>query len=448
MNFRVNTRRPPGALINIAGQPLPDFPKPWFPREGTAFEEYLVLPSAIARHRSAPLAKQREQFLAYLQTLGSARRDLRTKAAYLLQVVRVLKLHTLRDVTTEEVNRAAERWSRHRGRYSSHRAGRGSEDIFKWVARRWLRFEGKLKCPSARQAFPKLLNNFLQAMASERGLAAATIRGRRFRVAAFLRWYAKRHRPFYKISLTDVDKYLDRESSGWCPITRASESACLRAFFRHAESRGWCQLVISCAIKSPRIRSDMFEPLGPKWSEVLRLLRATSGSDSADIRAKAILLLFALYGLRSSEVVHLRLADVDWENKTFTIRRAKRGGFQQFPLHEEVNSAIRRYIGTTRPKCLCPNVFVTITCPYRPLITNTISAIVKSRMQKQGIRPRHSGPQSLRHACATRLLSEGASFPEIADFLGHRNCESVRIYARLNINLLRAVSDLDLVGAL
>jgi integrase/recombinase XerD len=412
------------------------------------FETYFTKPCAIAGHRSEPLARERERFLAYMEDCGSGRANLRTSASYLLQIVRLLEMRRLRDVTSDEVKRAAERWSQHRDRYSQHQAGHSSMCVFGRIARRWLRFEGRLKSQPLRQAFSKYLHDFVQAMALEQGLEETTIQQRRYRVAAFLRWYAKKHRKFSEISVANVDAYIDREASGWTLVTLASVSNSLRAFFRHAESRGWCLSGISISIRSPQIRRHLFDPQGLKWSEVLRILRETNGLDPAAIRAKAFLLLFALYGLRGGEAGRLRLADIDWRNRTITIRRAKHGGFQQFPLHEEVAHAIRHYIDIARPNCSCPNVFVTIRGPYHPLNSNAIRSIVKSRMQKLGIHPRRSGPQSIRHACATRLLFKGASFPEIADFLGHRDCHSVGVYAKLNPDLLREVSNLDLVGTL
>ena len=69
-------------------------------------------------------------------------------------------------------------------------------------------------------------------------------------------------------------------------------------------------------------------------------------------------------------------------------------------------------------------------------------------VERAGLRFRHSGPHSLRHACATRLLQEGASFKEIGDVLGHRGLESVGIYAKVDLNALRLVANLDLGGLL
>jgi integrase/recombinase XerD len=65
-----------------------------------------------------------------------------------------------------------------------------------------------------------------------------------------------------------------------------------------------------------------------------------------------------------------------------------------------------------------------------------------------GIESVNAGPHALRHACATRLLKQGSSLEEIAAFLGHRDLNSVSIYARYDIRLLRKVAAFSLSGVL
>jgi integrase len=155
-----------------------------------------------------------------------------------------------------------------------------------------------------------------------------------------------------------------------------------------------------------------------------------------------------MYGLRRSEAANLLLTDIDWAANRFTVRRAKREGFQQFPLSEEVGTAIRLYIENARPRCSFPSVFISLKAPFRPLVAHSISEVVRSRMRRLGIPSRHCGPQSLRHSCATRLLHQGLSFIDIADFLGHRDTQSVNVYARLSTRMLREIAAMDLIGAL
>ena len=67
----------------------------------TVFDRYFSLPTALARHKSAPLLKERERFLAHLEATGTGRSAIRIAAAYLLQVVNILRLRQLREVTLE-----------------------------------------------------------------------------------------------------------------------------------------------------------------------------------------------------------------------------------------------------------------------------------------------------------------------------------------------------------
>jgi integrase/recombinase XerD len=164
--------------------------------------------------------------------------------------------------------------------------------------------------------------------------------------------------------------------------------------------------------------------------------------------ARAILLLVALYGLRSGEVSWLLLDDIDWRTETFVITHSKRGGSQLYPLRRDVGDAILKYLTKVRPRTSCRNVFVTISPPYRPLNRSTLYCIVSTHLNRLGIQCPKKGPHSLRHACATHLLQQGASFKEIGDILGHRHTNSVGAYAKVDLNALRTVAKVSLGGLL
>ena len=70
--------------------------------------------------------------------------------------------------------------------------------------------------------------------------------------------------------------------------------------------------------------------------------------------------------------------------------------------------------------------------------------IVARRMRSLDIKLDHYGPHSLRHACATRLLQKDFSLKEIGDHLGHKNPETTRIYAKVDLNGLRQVGNFDI----
>jgi hypothetical protein len=127
----------------------------------TVFDKYFERPAAIARHRSAPLAKERERFLTHLETTGTRRSAIRVAATYLLQVVNILGLHRLGDVTLEEVDRAADHWNRLRNQDKQYPTGQSGVRCFAQTARRFLRFGGKLKYPRLPKPVSQYLDDFV-----------------------------------------------------------------------------------------------------------------------------------------------------------------------------------------------------------------------------------------------------------------------------------------------
>jgi integrase/recombinase XerD len=73
-------------------------------------ESILEKPSAVSRHKQAPLLKEREQFLTYCQQPGTSHKALRNMAAELIAVIRLLRMQKLRKVRLEEINQAANVW--------------------------------------------------------------------------------------------------------------------------------------------------------------------------------------------------------------------------------------------------------------------------------------------------------------------------------------------------
>jgi integrase len=164
----------------------------------------------------------------------------------------------------------------------------------------------------------------------------------------------------------------------------------------------------------------------------------------ADIRDRAMLLLFALYGLRTSEVAALALEDIDWQNDRLQVAGAKGGKTRAYPLLPTVGNAIARYLRTVRPRSSSREVFLTLYPPFRPLSPGTLYGVTQQQLRALGVRTKHYGPHALRHACAARLVSEGLSLKEIGDHLGHRSPKATRIYAKVDLPALREVAAFDL----
>jgi len=411
------------------------------------FKELFKLPAVRSRHQKAPFAEERRRYLLHCAQQGYARTTLHVIADDLLWVARKLSIYPNLRVTPEQIKRAAKDWSE-RESYSGHKLNElWTSDRFVRVANKWLRFLGYLCEPLNRTPFAPLITDFKRWMEDERGLSSTTIEVWCGYLKQFLCWYGSKKRPFPAADIIDLDAFLTRCGEKGCSRVSINNMATgLRAFFRYAGKKGWCDPLIAEAIKGPRIFTHENLPLGPSRHNVSELLDSMETNRPRDIRDRAILMLFAIYGLRATEVAMLRLEDIDWENDLITISRVKGRGRQIYPLSVTVGNAILRYLQEIRPRCPSREVFLTFSAPLRPISRAGLCSLTKRHMLQLGISSAHMGPHSLRHACADHLVEEGFSLKEIGDHLGHRSSSATRIYAKVDLPGLREVATFDLGG--
>lgn len=413
-------------------------------------ETLLQIPFFLNRHREAPLLKEREVFLRYLRQQGTSRAALLSLSNELLHVVRLLQLDRMKDVSLQEIRCAADCFVREEQSNPRARSYRHTGTFFIYAAKKWLRFHGRLRMPSPPPVpFAEQLDQFARYMREEQGLSPYSVGSHCSKTSMFLRWIGERRRSLGTMTVEDVDDFLaSLGKNGWNRKSVSVAAQALRAFFRYAWIRGWCTTDLTKGIQAPKIYRCEGLPEGPRWEEVRKLLRSTKGSNPAALRAHAILMLFAFYGFRSGEVSRLLLSDFNWREEIFVVNHSKRGGVQRYPLLRNVGDALLEYLRKGRPRCDCRHLFVTLNPPYRPVGPASLWTLTSRRMKALGIQCRRACPHALRHARATRLLQQGASFKEIGDLLGHRSLESVGIYAKVDLGALRTVAALDLGGLL
>jgi integrase/recombinase XerD len=210
-------------------------------------------PSVRLRHESAPLLKEREQYLSHLLHQGYCRQSVRSTAAYLIHVVRVMGMNSMRMVSQKEVETAGQSWATYEGPLRKKLRLGGSPSVFVHTAQAWLRFHGQLETPPPNR-FYRVVAEFIDAMRSVRGLAPDTVRGYGSRAFNFLKWFAESHENLEQVSLLHVDDFLaSKRAAGWSTRTIASQCQALRTFFRYAEMRGWCAPGLALGIRSPRL---------------------------------------------------------------------------------------------------------------------------------------------------------------------------------------------------
>ncbi len=237
-------------------------------------------------------------------------------------------------------------------------------------------------------------------MRDDRDLSPITVEYRSRTVLPFLERLFAEERSLESVSVSAIDSLLTEKvnQEHYARISIRAYASSLRAFLRYAEFRGWCRAGIAASIMAPRVFRQETLPSGPSWEVVQEILDATAGDHPTEIRDHALLLLFAVYGVRSGEVARLRLSDVDWERDRIVFSRSKGAGRHEFPLLPAAGAAIIRYLKEARPKSPQREIFLTTCAPIGPLSHGAIWFAVGRRLRERAPLLRHFGPHSLRHA--------------------------------------------------
>ena len=227
--------------------------------------------------------------------------------------------------------------------------------------------------------------------------------------------------------------------SGWAKAKTMVTG--LRAFVRFLVTSGLCPAGLEGAI--PTLAHWRLSTL-PRYlqaEEVERIVAACTPHTAVGMRDRAIVLLLARLALRASDIVHLRLADIDW--KEGWIRVCGKGRREtRFPLPQEVGEAIVSYIKESRPPVDTDALFIRSRAPLRGLASyRAISMIVAKAIRRAGVvRQGRGAAHLLRHSAATAMLRQGASLQDIAVILRHRSIETTSIYAKVDVLALREIA--------
>jgi site-specific recombinase XerD len=201
-----------------------------------------------------------------------------------------------------------------------------------------------------------LIVHYVDYMRLEKGLSKETIKKRTLLLKDFFRCLEDGF-PLHQLDISHVDKILETyNTDSYSRRTLQSYTSVIRTFFTYAEGRGWCPQGLAKLIKTARIYKHETLPYSPLWEDVQRLLKTTVGPAPTDIRDRAILMLLAIYGLRSGEVVKLRLDDLNWKadvdqiQSVITVRQTKFYKARLVPFGTSLSVLICEYIEWRKKK--------------------------------------------------------------------------------------------------
>jgi len=412
------------------------------------FEILFSRPSAVKRHREAPFATERAAYLKKLADRGTPLSVVRRAAficCWIAERIRRWPRHRL--LHPEDLAVLAASYARRRATNRRRAVPIPSpKESFRSVAKGFLGEAGRLASVplSAPAPYEDRIQAFLEAQRQKRELAPDTCTFRGKQARRFMAYLDDRGIDLESARPLHLDGYFHDLSASWGRVALRSAAVALRPWLRYCEEKGYVRPGIAKAILVPRVYSQEGLPLGPTWEQVSRVIAETDGMKPAQLRARAVLLLLAVYGMRAGEVRRLRLDDVDWKQERIHVIRSKSGRHETYPLDAEVGNAIARYLRHARPRHDSRILFLSVETPFRPISYGALYHLVHYRLSRVISTKKGRSPYGLRHACARHLVDAGLSLKEIGDHLGHRCPEATRIYAKVDLKALRLVALEDL----
>lgn len=228
------------------------------------------------------------------------------------------------------------------------------------------------------------------------------------------------------------------------PATLTGVVSSLRSFLRYLCMQGEISGDLVDHIPKIRIRRDARIPSVWNPKDVESLLCAVDRSSPVGKRDYAILLLAVRLGMRVSDIRALSLEHLQWDTARIEMMQTKGGRPINFPLSEEIGTALIDYLRNGRPKTGHRTVFLRANAPIEPFANNNnLHHIITTYRCRAGIvlpaKSRH-GLHSLRHTLASRLLEAEVPLETISSVMGHVSVETTQIYTKIDIEALRSVA--------
>ena len=280
---------------------------------------------------------------------------------------------------------------------------------------------------------------YLNHLAVERGFSGNTIMAHRNDLYSLLKHLEEEGTTDWRSVSSDrlAQFVLMLQERGYSETTRARKTAAVRSFFAFLVDDRVLDDSPAVELSSPKVGRSL--PNALTEDEVTRLLDAPLAVDTPESRRdKAMLELLYATGMRVSELVSLKLGDVNLSGGF--VRCIGKGNKERLiPFHEQAMDALEFYIEEGRNTFLNGNPreqALFLNRRGEQLTRQGFWLILKGYAKKAGISTPVT-PHTLRHSFATHMLRGGASLRQVQEFLGHASIASTQIYTHLTDDHLR-----------
>ena len=307
----------------------------------------------------------------------------------------------------------------------------------------WLKFHGRYHKPEPTYPWCAVLDDYIEFLKTHRGLADRTRANHRKTARAFLKWEFGNAVPDWtRVKPQDIWRYAQDFRRERKPTSLNHELRQLRIFLKFLLMCGTPVARLIPAV--PRFFNFGSTPQTQILTDPQRaqLLSSFDRRSAREARDHCMVLCMVDLGLRPQETVRLSLSDIDWKKRSLRVPATKGDRDRYLPLPSRIATALRQYIHKGRLPAACEALFIRDgkRGAGLPMQIRHLQWALMRAYRRCGFPKEWCGGYRLRHTFASRLHARGADLKQIADLLGHRHLQTTTLYAKVDLNGLRALA--------
>jgi integrase/recombinase XerD len=292
-----------------------------------------------------------------------------------------------------------------------------------------------MKGGAAASPAPPLVDEFLERLRVEDGSSPLTIAAYRRDLRRLVDFLRARRRTLETARPDDLVAHLEAlRRNGLGPRSLARGLAAMRGLYKFGRSANLLRENPAALLETPRLPRRLPRALSKR--DATALVESPGDASLLAWRDRAMLELLYGSGLRASELVGLRPADVDLQAQIL-VCRGKRDRQRMVPIGDAARRAVVTYLERARPRLVRgadPGVLF-VNTRGRRLDRQALWRIVRTRARAAGLRG--GFPHALRHSFASHLLEGGADLRSVQALLGHADIGTTEIYTHLPTDAVR-----------
>lgn len=232
------------------------------------------------------------------------------------------------------------------------------------------------------------------------------------------------------VTATSLNSYmLYLEQNGMKPATISRSIASMKAFFAYLYKTRQLDIDPTENLKAPKIEKKL--PAVLTTDEMIRLLEQPSGNSPKELRDKAMLELLYATGIRVSELISLKVSDINLQMEYLNCIDAHKE--RTIPFGKKAKEALKNYLKDGRPRLVEDeeNEWLFTNCSGQSMSRQGFWKLIKFYGGKAGIESEIT-PHTLRHSFAAHMVGNGADLKSVQEMLGYADISATQIYAQLN----------------